>query len=362
MTVSLAKEPAAAITAGSWTPSRRLLRRICRAYRLATSGTETDTSSAVWTMVGSKQTDLHHALLSDDDLAVSMLARPVATNLYYGVDNLAKDIGLPTNLDGQSDALISMFLTLAQAVGSQTVYNPHGGGKYPDLSRPPEPSIEEILTALDARLGTKVTFPNPFEGEVGIVTSRGVASYRAIAAIHQAIRSKEASCLSGNRLLEIGAGMGRSVYYASKGGLQCTIIDLPMTIVGQALFLSATLGEEAVWMLGDEAAKPGQIRLLTPPQMYKAGSFDVILNADSLTEMAQDVAESYVRFAAKHSKMLISINHEANLFTVQEISRNEPNLVCVSRSPYWLRDGYVEEVFMVKPTEHPSLIRRLLRS
>lgn len=361
MIVLPTKYPAAVITPGSWTPSRDLIRRICRSYRLAVAGTHQDTSSAVWTMVGSKQTEIHHALLFDDGLTADLLAHPRATNLYYGVDNLAKDIGLPSNLDEQAAALHSELLTLATAVGFHTAYNPQGGGRYPDLSHPPEPSTEAILEALDARIGTRVMFPNPFEGEFGIKTSRGVISNRAIPALHHAIRINEAvRLLPGRRLLEIGAGMGRSVYYASQAGFQCTVVDLPMTIVGQALFLSASLGEERVWMLGDGPQKPGQIRLLPPSHLDKAGPFDVVLNTDSLTEMAEDVAENYLTFAAAHSKMLISINHEANLFTVHDVSRRHRALVCMARSPYWLRAGYVEEIFVIKQRGWLSRLRSLI--
>lgn len=151
------------------------------------------------------------------------------------------------------------------------------------------------------------------------------------------------------KCLEIGAGMGRATYYAHQLGFQCTTIDLPMAIVSQALFLSAGLGEEAIWMIGDpELPKKNQIILLPTSEMHTLSNsyFDVILNADSLTEMGYGDAYKYMKFIEKNGRFFISINHEVNKFKVSELKDLVPNLKLLSRAPYWLRDGYVEEIFL----------------
>jgi hypothetical protein len=62
-----------------------------------------------------------------------------------------------------------------------------------------------------------------------------------------------------------------------------------------------------------------------------------------MTEMAASTAKDYWRAISKRASVFLSINHEFNEFTVREIINSTPGLD-VSRTPYWLRRGYVEEV------------------
>jgi len=344
--------PAVMEHSGSWRPSEALVSRIKRCYRIAINKEPPQHDLTIWSMIASKQKDIHDALLSDDRSAIELLSEPSKTNLYYGVDNLCKDIvpKHPPASDGAGQELRQMIETLAEAIGRKLVCNPLGGERFPDKSAPPSLSTEQYLQEISAALGVQLRFPNPFAGEYGIRTTQGMISYRAVPAIYQAYRMLQA-CLSlgGGDCLEIGAGMGRTVYYARQLGLRCTIIDLPMTIVGQALFLSAALGEDAVWMLGDPMPMGNRIALLPPSEIATPDrSFDVVLNADSLTEMGRNAALTYMKFIEARARFFISINHEANHFTVHELSALTPNLVPLSRCLYWLRDGYVEEMFAVR--------------
>lgn len=74
-------------------PSSSLINRIRTSYRLALRRAPNPEDSALWSMIGAKQADIHAALMSDDIEALrSLLSDPRQTNLYYGVDNLAKDV------------------------------------------------------------------------------------------------------------------------------------------------------------------------------------------------------------------------------------------------------------------------------
>jgi hypothetical protein len=129
--------------------------------------------------------------------------------------------------------------------------------------------------------------------------------------------------------------MGRTAYFATCLGItDYTIIDIPMSLVGQALYLASTIGPERIWLYG-EPPKADRIRLLPPSFIEIASdSFDAVLNVDSLT---------YVAFARDHSPLLLSINHDANAFRVRELATP------TYRFPYWLRMGYVEELFVFAP-------------
>ena len=69
------------------------------------------------------------------------------------------------------------------------------------------------------------------------------------------------------------------------------------------------------------------------------------LNVDSMTEMAEPTARAYVDQIQARADMFLSINHEANGFTVREVAK-ELGQIAVSREAYWMRHGYVEEMFM----------------
>jgi hypothetical protein len=104
---------------------------------------------------------------------------------------------------------------LAEAVGTVRLEHPEAPhtGKIHD--------VEELLIGLDSVWNFRVQFPNLFSGEIGLHTERGVASFRAIQALYQAWRIFQ---MVGKRpsakVLEIGAGLGRTAYFARQFGVE----------------------------------------------------------------------------------------------------------------------------------------------
>ena len=56
------------------------------------------------------------------------------------------------------------------------------------------------------------------------------------------------------------------------------------------------------------------------------------------------VADKYLATIAKRCDVFVSINHEANKFTVRDLMGHKFPDVDMTRNPYWLRQGYVDEV------------------
>jgi hypothetical protein len=56
-------------------------------------------------------------------------------------------------------------------------------------------------------------------------------------------------------------------------------------------------------------------------------------------------ATRYVQYIATHAGIFLSINHEANSFTVADLGRRFLSSAEMHRAPYFMRNGYVEEVF-----------------
>ena len=285
--------------------------------------------------------DVHDALFAVDQTATQTLLRdPGKTDLFYGFDIPARST--PTDdpkfeLDGLGR--YRELLLLSEVLGARRLWN----SEAPKLTAA-LPDVETMMLQLDQAVGFRIDFPNPFPDEIGLVTSRGIASHRAVQALYQAARI--ASLIkekSRARIAEIGAGMGRTAYYARKFGItDYTIIDLPMSNVAQANFLGRALGPDMISLFGEN--RPG-VRIL-PPGAFLDGDdhFDLVVNVDSLTEMTAETAHAYCKAIKASAGLFLSINHELNPVTVREVCAGQ-QMFAHSRTPYWMRNGYVEELF-----------------
>lgn len=316
-----------------------LVERIIAAYEQCVGVTQQ--SDSFWDNAFFKRKrDVHDALMANDRRVVAeMLRDPGRTDLFYGFENLARSLAHGAGHGGR-DVHLDLVL-LSEAMGVERSRNPEYG-------EPTSlPDVESLLERLDDMLGTSLQFPNPFAGEVGLATSRGVASYRAVQAIFQAWRIVElVDTHPGARVLEIGAGLGRTAYYATQFGVSnYTIIDIPLSNVAQATFLGRALGTDAISLFGEDGSG---VRILPPPVFLEGDdSYDLVVNVDSLTELAPDVARSYAEAIKTRAALFLSINHEHEAFTVRELF-HQIGLTAASRAPYWMRRGYVEEVFPVR--------------
>jgi SAM-dependent methyltransferase len=316
-----------------------LVERIIAAYERSVGVTQQ--SESFWdNAFFNLKRDVHDALMAKDRRVLTeMLRDPGRTDLFYGFENLARSLAHGANYGGRNVHLDLMLLS--EAMGVERSRNPEYG-------EPTSlPDVESLLERLDDRLGCSLQFPNPFAGEVGLATSRGVASYRAVQAIFQAWRIVElVDAHSGARVLEIGAGLGRTAYYATQFGVSdYTIIDIPISNVAQAAFLGRALGTDAIRLFGEDGSG---VRILPPPVFLEGDdSYDLVVNVDSLTELAPDVARSYAEAIEARAALFLSINHEHQAFTVRELFK-QIGLTATSRAPYWMRRGYVEELFAVR--------------
>jgi hypothetical protein len=323
-----------AVTSTSWVPSQALVRRIKNAYQINLASYRT-ASVPSWFSFGPDRDRIHAALNSDDDAeATRILSDPASTYIYYGMDNLFLDRARHNHeaIAGLADEL----QRLAQALGAS-------GAETETM-----PDVEMLLEGLDSVLKVKVDFPNPFRGEFGLKTSRGIASFRAVQALYQAWRIRElCNEVGGRKVLEIGAGAGRTVLYCHRLGItDYRVVDLPATLVGISLFLAGTIGEDAIWMAGDpDDVQQGRVLLLAPTTVDWTQPLDLVANVDSLTEMRREDAERYFLNISGCSARFLSINREANWFSVKDMPRALGVACKVDRQtcPTW--PELVEEVY-----------------
>ncbi len=317
-----------------------VVQRIIAAYRTASDTSMGPTNSFWLTNIAELRRPEHETLIDGDLPAVqAMLRNPATNNLLYGFDGLARQYP-KTDEDSTKGEVFcyDKLLRVAEAVGTVTLaYN----------EAPPRldtPAVEDVLFGLDSKFGFRIEFPNPYEGECGLITSRGIASFRAIQSLYQAWRIAQAA--PKGRVLEIGGGTGRTAYYTTKFGVRdYTIIDLPLTGVAQAYFLHRVGLDVRLYR---EARTDGI--LIAPPTVFHTTEdhYDLIVNVDSFTEMSPETARQYFDEAAKRCSQLLSINPEHNPYRIFDAIRGHPAVAHATREPYWLRNGYVHEMVTFK--------------
>lgn len=337
-----------------------LVARVAVAYRRAVA--DHVGSESFWTEWSSGlKRDIHEALMDPDPAgAAAVLRHPAGNTHFWGFDAVAKappgqvephELVLQ-RLSGGAEWSLSYarwlhdaLISLAEAVGALRLHYPETepGLHYTLFGEPAD--ADAVLDQVEAAIGAPITFPNPYPGELGLLTRRGIAGFRSLQAVYQAWRVAQiVGSRPGARVLEIGAGLGRTAYHAARLGLtDYTIIDIPLTNAAQGYFLGRTLGADRVALFG-EPHDSDRVKVLPPEALpHLEGRFDLVVNVDSFTELDPVITRAYWDFARQRAGALLSINHELNAHPVRELYQGRPGLRC-TRHPYWMRRGYVEEL------------------
>ena len=280
---------------------------------------------------------------------INVLSEPRETDLFYGLDNAASSI--KSRPGGETlEAIIrqiqSMFIELNIAKCP----------KNPFLVAAPKKESEQVvyisklITLLRAKFPSAVPLPRGFDDSNTSITlpDNLCINMRALNAVYHSIRAsrlqKSFKCQS---IVEIGPGLGRTLLNLYKSGEICSGLDIPLSIVGQALFFSEACGENIFTLPGEEASETqlsGKISLYVPSQAKECiRKHALVINIDSLTEIDSDTAKHYVSLIKKHSKLFYSVNHERNKFTVSELFQAIDAPPIFRTMSHW--NGYVEEIY-----------------
>jgi len=318
------------------------------------------------------------------------LSNPYKNNITFGFDDYLK-FKTFKELETFNDDIKICLIKLCKSLGLLRVFNPEGGER-PDLYNI-NIDIEDILLKLDTYFGFTIDFPDIFEkddnynwvsyinnnkdlqnagiiteetanhhynnygkyekriynSDMGIFTSRGIIKIRSAHSLHFMSRIKETlkDNIKNSTILEIGAGMGRNAYYAKKLGVKkYIIIDLPSTCIMSSYYLGKTLGEENITLYGETTNN--YVHILPPNNYINNINVDLIVQFDGFTEMGLFNSEKYINNFNKISPLFLSINHEANTYTFNDLYKKNKNIMCIYRFPSWYRDGYVEELLQCK--------------
>lgn len=310
--------------------------RIIAAYHKAFSYSQ-ESGESWWTTgyLWDCKKDIHQELLSKDQEKVrSVLEDPVGNNLFRGFDDI-----VPSDKEMMVRIIYDCIIQVAAYIGIVRMPNPECSEFTSDIW------LEDVLEQIAQYYGFDLKFSNPFSGELGVQTKRGILGWRTIQSLYQAVRIYE--LLNGKvreaKILEIGAGLGRTAHFMHQmGNRDYTIIDIPMTNVAQEYFLGKVIGEECVSFVGEKPVRDIKILPFYMLSDLEKERYDLILNVDSITEMDETSQKNYWRYIQAHTSCFLSINHEQNPHTVRELYQATGAKVYRGICP--IRRGYIEEI------------------
>lgn len=316
-----------------------LIKKIIRAYQRSLVHFSNNVGDMWSGSLWSCKEEIHQALSDGNGPKVQNFLRNPTTNyLLWGFEDMALPHKNPSKeyLETYTREVYDSLLQFVVILGLVRVPNPestmHNNFQY---------EANNLLDYISDALGLKLQFPNPYPGEVGIPTKCGIVSYRAVQALYQAylISKLLGKNRTSMRVMEIGAGLGRTAYFCRKLGIrEYTIIDIPMSNVAQAYFLGRTVGENDICL---EAEEMRDIKVYPTYLLDKTRQYDLILNVDSFTEMDEYSQQAYWEYIQTHTNIFLSINHEANKHTVKEYYSD--SMYKIERKLCPMRRGYVEE-------------------
>lgn len=245
------------------------------------------------------------------------------------------------------------LLALNEAIGTVAVENPEQG--------PWEESCGIGVDELVARAGRHFGFsivPALDDGMyLGLRTAHGILSTRDLFALYAAHRLQRLSVLPGGagEICEIGSGIGRLIHYLHRLGCpRVHSYDLPYVQVLAGFETLKSLKGEQVSLFGE--AEAGARVVFKPHFLFGAERehrFAVTVNQDSMPEIDAGAVACYLRDLRLGTRYFVSINHESAPMghygvrqnNVSAMARDTEGVRLLSRDRFWLREGYVEEVY-----------------
>ena len=252
------------------------------------------------------------------------------------------------------------LVSLAEAIGAIPCENPEQGPWAQNLHL----GLAALVEKVEQALGLDVAPPPIDGGLLKLDAGHALFHERDLNGLYTAWALKRLLPPAEEaRVCEIGGGSGRVAYWSSRFGVRSyTIFDLPHINVVQGYYLLKALPAANIILYGEPGRPTGLNRIDVLPYFCTNdcgnNQFDLVLNQDSFPEIDRDTVLNYLAWIKKSSRrFFLSINQESRPpLPVGENVRqlNVPELVAetggfhrVSRDLYWLRKGYVAELYAI---------------
>ena len=306
--------------------------------------------SGIWSHFSRTFSTFEGALNSRDVASVSDALLAICTTSlvsgfasYHQYDSLARD---PRSRMFESYLTVDRMLSLGEAVGAAAPQCPFQIHKsYHNLD------LNALYANIKKRLPFDMRPPKAGGGAFGVNTADGVISISDFLAMYVAQRiDRLLTDRAEKSVCEIGGGTGTLAFYLTKTcASRISVADLPIVSIIQGYYLMKSAGPENVRLSGEPA---GDHRLQIMPHweldQLPAKSVELFVNVDSMPEIDAASAEHYMGLIKQAGRSFLSINQEAEYAgqgVVRNLAEKAGGFREVHRFPYWMIEGYCEELF-----------------
>jgi hypothetical protein len=272
--------------------------------------------------------------------------------LCYGFEDLHADSLKPYAIPRRRNEHVmrckDLLARLGEALGVLRVENPEGGEWDLNTQRP----LDELVNLIETFTKTPLPIPDLNRGLHGLRSGSGLLTERSLNSYYCAWRALQlVRGQNGGRILDLGGGMGYLAWFAILAGCkEFTIVDLPLSNLLQSYFLMRALGADRVALTGEaDPTHAGFVRIANPEYLATRSPVDLVVNVDGFTEYGAETAATYFDAIRQISPRLLSVNHEANSYRFWDLVERTNGFANVQRHPYWMRNGYVEELIDFLP-------------
>ncbi|NNC79414.1 MAG: hypothetical protein HKN94_04595 [Acidimicrobiales bacterium] len=259
---------------------------------------------------------------------------------------------------GRSLNTLNALFGFAEAVGTMRPRSPEQTSTgSPDLD------LATIVGDLDSAVGFPIVLPPVSTGLLGPIMGDGILHLRHLTAAYLAWRVRELArgpletSVDQLHVCEIGGGAGLAAYYGLAAGVgRWMSVDLPEMGVIQAFNLMTLLGPDRVHLWGESSTPEHAVSIVSNNiHLDSPTKSDITINQDSLPEISRAEATRYVEALTTSTLWFLSINQEheapqtaaAKQLVVGDLADESGDLNRWYRMPFWLRIGYVEELYQV---------------
>jgi hypothetical protein len=242
--------------------------------------------------------------------------------------------------------MVDLILRLSHKFGVLPVFNPEQPSPKRNWALN---DVAAAKSAIEGIMGFKMEFPNCLGYDTRAGLPRRFVYY--CAAAHSA--NLFLNGIASKHVLEIGAGIGclGLISHRLKSAAY-TVIDLPEVAVISACLMSYVVSEDMIWLYGEPESSRAFARFYPATHLEAVrGQCDLIFNSDSFPEMLTSTQDDYINLIAERLSdggIFMSINHESDLSEQSGVFaavQRSGKLKLVSRCPWMIRDGYVEEFY-----------------